>query len=217
MEVYFHEHVRLVKSLHDTKFIEGETIGEYLNRYAENLSLGFEQKKHAVFVDISNYYRPLFGKSKDELFSLDLKKKDYLEISSFVHGYGAYSSVRNLEEKIAIPFEYAVDTLLNGKTKELELILDQNSELVNQSSQFGHQAQLIHYCASNAVEIYRQVVPQNLLEIIQLLISNGADPYAKIPVYGGLYDFFQLFSTSAHPKAAGVDQLIYDTLEWPKP
>jgi hypothetical protein len=80
-----------------------------------------------------------------------------------------------------------------------------NPEITKVSSHYGHKAQLIHYCASNAVEIYRQVVPQNLREMIGLLLEFGADPTVEIPVYGGAFNFMQLFESSAHPREAGVN------------
>jgi hypothetical protein len=55
----------------------------------------------------------------------------------------------------------------------------------------------------------RQVVPENLKDIIELLISNGADPKSKIPVYGGAFDFFQLFESSADPGHSGFNKDVY--------
>ena len=59
----------------------------------------------------------------------------------------------------------------------------------------------------------RQMVPNNLLEIIKFLVKYGSDRYAEVSVYGGMFNFFQLLSTSIHPELAGVHTEIYQWFE----
>lgn len=63
---------------------------------------------------------------------------------------------------------------------------------------------LLHYVASNGVELWRQNVPRNLPAICEMLLLKGANASAKMSVYGGYYDTLSLLLTSAHPKAAGL-------------
>ncbi|NNE01456.1 MAG: ankyrin repeat domain-containing protein, partial [Pirellulaceae bacterium] len=68
---------------------------------------------------------------------------------------------------------------------------------------------LLHYCGSNGVETYRQVVPTNLPQLTQLLIDAGADVNATAEMYGGNCPTLGLLITSAHPAEAGVvDQVV---------
>lgn len=203
--VYIHDNVKMVHEIHNvllTKRDQAISAKDYLEQYARNLSKAFSNQSMAVYTDISNYYKPLMGKSIKEVFSEDLNGKDFKNIAAAVHGFAEYDFVPDCQ--VDMEFESALDYLLEGSYYELERMLIQNPELVKKHSHFGHKAQLIHYGASNAVEIYRQVVPSNLAKMIELLMMYGADPNVKIPVYGGHFDFFELFYTSAHPVAAKV-------------
>jgi hypothetical protein len=62
----------------------------------------------------------------------------------------------------------------------------------------------LHYAAANGVEIYRQVVPLNLAELVALLIDGGADVDAPARAYGADLRPLDLLLTSGHPHEAGV-------------
>lgn len=212
MNTYTHAHVKAVRKLQYSALellFTGTSLGKFLKSYAQNLEAGFQVKNEAVFVDISNYYKPLIGRSKELVFNEKLGDVQFLNIAASVHGFASYDLITNKEEILNATFEKAVEYVVSGNIEKLAEVLQLDSALTNRHSLFGHKAQLIHYCASNAVEIYRQVVPDKLLEIIKLLIKYGADPKVKIPVYGGHFDYFELFSTSAHPIKSGVDKEIY--------
>ncbi|GLR19272.1 NAD(P)H-hydrate epimerase [Portibacter lacus] len=205
-EIYMPDGVTSVIELHRGMLSKGEssvTILEFIKEYADRLKAGFEAKNKAVAIDILNYYKPLMGRTQEEIFKESLEDSDFLIIAANVHGYDSSDKIPT--ELIDIKFEKAVDLLLAGEYYDLKVMLEESPHLVHQHSQFGHKGQLIHYCASNAVEIYRQVVPVNLSDIIALLISYGADPTVKIPVYGGQFDFMALYESSAHPHEAPFD------------
>jgi hypothetical protein len=63
---------------------------------------------------------------------------------------------------------------------------------------------LLHYTATNGVEIRRQVVPANAAEVVAVLLDAGADRSAKLHACGGDFDVRAMFKTSAHPHEAGV-------------
>jgi hypothetical protein len=207
LKTYIHPHVQIVREFQN-EVLSGENkyeaLQEFLICYAQNLKLGFQEREKAVSIDISNYYKPLIGKDEESIFSKELSDVQFLDIAASVHGFENFSVARQKDQDINTEFEHAVDIMLSGNITKLESLLNQNPELTKMHSCFGHDAQLIHYCASNAVEIYRQIVPLNLLDIIKLLIANGADPEAKIPVYEGHFDFMALFETSGHPREAGI-------------
>jgi hypothetical protein len=186
-----------------------ESIGlrAFIKTYANDLERDFSQKKDSVLFEVLNYYRPLMGKPREAVFAADLKQNDFQDISAAVHGFKASDQIPDVT--IDFLFEKAVEMVLTGDYFGLKILLEREPQLIEQSSTFGHRAQLIHYCSSNAVEMYRQVVPENLKDIIELLISNGADPQSKIPVYGGAFDFFQLFESSAHPGDSGFNKDVY--------
>jgi hypothetical protein len=54
------------------------------------------------------------------------------------------------------------------------------------------------------VEIWRQQVPLNLPETVSYLLEEGANPGAKMKVYGGEYTAAELLLSSLHPRNAGI-------------
>lgn len=179
---------------------------EFIRSYAKEMESAYINGSLIIAREVSNYYPPLLGKSDDKIFQERLEANAFHDIAATVHGFKNFSQVR--KEIIDQTFETAVNLLLNGDYNGLKSMLQINPRLAKQSSQFGHKAQLLHYCSSNAVEFYRQVVPKNLAKMIGLLLNHGANVDSKIPVYGGLYTFLELFNTSAHPRDAGIVEEI---------
>jgi hypothetical protein len=94
--------------------------------------------------------------------------------------------------------------MLAGDFKGIKKIITGNNALLNQKSQYGHEATLLHYSASNGVELWRQKVPLNLPEMVEFLVENGANRNARMKVYGGEYTAAELLLSSAHPRQAGI-------------
>ncbi len=186
------------------------TIVVRLRRQAEILWEAFQTHQNVACIEINNYHRDHLGKKPAELFNAKLSFEDILETIAQEYGYESWKKVEQLgNEKQNYKFEKAIDTLLSGDIKALKILISNYPELIHQTSQYPHQATLLHYVSSNGFEIHRQVVPSNLVEITTFLLKAGADPNAKMKVYGGEFEVKSLIATSAHPKAAGiVDDLL---------
>jgi hypothetical protein len=94
--------------------------------------------------------------------------------------------------------------MLRGDVDGLRAQLERDPGLALRASHWPHRATLLHYAAANGVEIYRQVVPHNLPELVALLIDRGADVDASARAYGADLRPLDLLLTSGHPHAAGV-------------
>ena len=212
-EIYFPDSIKNLtsRSEHLVDFAKNNsTLKEYFNWYAEQLIRSRKDDVKSFVLECNNYYKPFLGKPMNEVLDFPFEEKDFFDIACHGHGFQEGISEEILNQVLNFEYETAVQLCINGQTKELSTLLKANPTLATESSAFGHRAQLIHYCSSNAVEIYRQQVPMNLLEVVKELVSAGANPQNKIPVYGGQFDFFDLFHTSAHPKAAKIyDDIVY--------
>ncbi|MFQ5605166.1 MAG: hypothetical protein ACE5HS_18020 [bacterium] len=70
-----------------------------------------------------------------------------------------------------------------GDCQQLRELLKQNERLTKARSSFGHRATLLHYWAANGVEIRRQKIPLNAVEMAKMLIAAGADVNARANCY----------------------------------
>ncbi len=87
--------------------------------------------------------------------------------------------------------------MLSGDLSSLKAQIREKPELLSSGSLYGHSATLLHYAGTNGVESYRQVVPLNLAEIVDFLITSGADQNSKADIYGGSTPR-ELFESSKH-------------------
>jgi ankyrin repeat protein len=85
-------------------------------------------------------------------------------------------------------------------------------ELVHQRSTRVHRSPLLHYVSANGVEDYRQLSPQNAVEVAQLLLDSGAEVDATSEAYGGGSMVLELVSSSQPPRRAGVQIPLIDLL-----
>jgi hypothetical protein len=109
-------------------------------------------------------------------------------------------------------FEHAADAIIAGDLDTLDRLLRADPTLVRARSSREHHATLLHYVAANGVENYRQRTPANILAITTRLLDAGAAIDATADVYGGGATTFALAATSAHPRAAGVQDALVDLL-----
>jgi len=207
--VYVPEDVQQVEQLHSNIYQDGSWVNQSLKQtlelHSQNLFQAYRDKNEASQIEISNHHPNLPGASWEVILNANLEKADIDLVTAKAHGFDSWAAVEELEA--ANPdadFETAVDLIVTGKVEELMRLLGQNTELVKMRSCYGHQATLFHYLGSNAVEIRRQKVPKNILEIAQLLIDSGADPNASCRAYDEQYTTLQLAETSAHPIKAGI-------------
>jgi hypothetical protein len=116
-------------------------------------------------------------------------------------------------------FERAAEAVIDGDAGTLAQMLREDPVLVRARStrvcNFDppvHRATLLHYTAANGIEGYRQRTPPNALEIAKLLLEAGADPNALQGSYGSENTTMAMLVSSSHPRAAGVQVALLDTL-----
>ncbi len=109
-------------------------------------------------------------------------------------------------------FEAAASAIVTGDLTTLERLLREHPTLIRVRSTREHRATLLHYVAANGVENYRQVTPNNIAEIAEVLLAAGADIDAEADVYGGGCTTLGLVATSAPPAIAGVQRDVIDVL-----
>lgn len=109
-------------------------------------------------------------------------------------------------------FEEAADAIVQGDAAHLRRLLRESPELVRARSTREHRATLLHYVSANGVENFRQETPPNIVEIAKILLDAGAEVDAEAEVYGGGATALGLVVTSAHPRAAGVQNQLADLL-----
>lgn len=188
------------------------SVAQHLNLMADRLFVGYQQKDEVAARETNNYHPDWLGKAPELIFQAYLKLEDMRQTIASQYGFLNWQAVEQQDNTYDRPFEQALDALLNGHVSELQKLLSQHPTLVNQRSSYGHQAQLIHYAGNNGVELWRQQVPLNLPELIQVLLDAGTDKMATMPVYGGHYNTLQLFATSAHPHDTPIRDEVMELL-----
>ena len=187
---------------------EYPSIFEHLNVLAKRMWVGVQQGNTAVLSEISNYHQQHLGKPPAILLNSKLKEDDCRQAIANEFGFRRWTEVAHMRYPYEVNFELALNVMLQGRIKTLERLLVKHPGLVNYKSPYGHKATLLHYAASNGVELWRQQVPMNLPEIVAILIQNGANTRAKMKVYGGEYTAAELLPSSAHPIAAGISDTL---------
>lgn len=107
-------------------------------------------------------------------------------------------------------FESAVDAVITGDVAALGRLLRDNPELIRQRSTRVHQSTLLHYVSANGVEDFRQKTPKNAVEVAKFLLKAGAEVDAENNPGRGTT--LRLVATSIHPKQAGVQIALLETL-----
>lgn len=215
--IYICEEVAKVRTLHRPildNFLRYPTLLSQLSAFAEQLEDQFKQGNPAVSVELSNYHPSFLGKEASFILSQPLTTEDFR--LTIAREYG-FSNWQEVEKKRGISlnpiFETAVNALIHGDERELRGLLSAHPELVESHSEYGHKAGLIHYVGSNGVEIWRQVVPNNLVNLTQLLLDRGANPNMPSQIYGGANSALALVESSAHPWDAGIGKALVKTLK----
>jgi len=191
------------------KYNDGISVKEHLSLISEKLWIGIQDKYDPVYAELNNYNKKFIGQTREQLKRVEITKGDCYE--TIANEYG-FTSWRDLDKGADLiynqNFERAIEFILAGNLASLKESVRALPDIVKERSPYGHKATLLHYCASNGIEFWRQVVPSNLAEITQFLINSGADVESKMFVYGGEFDTLSLLNTSAHPYKAGViDQM----------
>ncbi len=180
------------------------TIKDHLADLSARMWEGIQDGNKAVFKEISNYHWAHLGKSTENLIALNLDENDCKKTIANEYGFRRWTEVQHVNRPYNVAFENTVNAILEGDFSTLKNNISKRKELVNTKSLYGHRATLLHYAATNGVEIWRQKVPMNLPDMVRYLIENGANKKAKMKVYGGEYTAAELVPSSAHPYNAGI-------------
>ncbi len=213
-EIYIDPVVAQVNDLHQ-EVLEAKKdiskVSEWLILVANNLYNEHQKGNEACAVQLSNYYPGLIGKSTKEIMNYPLREDEARLTIALEYGF---TNLSNIHADLTFDnnFEQAVDHMLNGEQEPLKELISVYPALLTDRSPFGHQATILHYAASNGVEVWRQKVPKNLPETVRFLIQSGADKMATANIYNGSYTTAELAGTSGHPLAAGILTQLIDAL-----
>lgn len=217
VNVFIAPSVQQVIDLHAPVRVEGFgrlAIHDQLKRRALNLYRAYRQNDAAACVEIINHNPDMVTRPANEIFEAELSEDEINNVIAREYGYSSWNNVEALGDKtLDADFEQAVDTLLSGDDEGLAKQLNKNAELTSMRSDFGHQATLLHYLGSNAVEIHRQIVPLNAPRLAERLIEAGADKTATIRAYGKNLTAHELAATSEHPLRAGIQNDLLEALK----
>lgn len=216
MNIYRSNTVQEIRTYYGSSLIptSEDSVHSYLDRLAHLLHVGLKNHKTSLYTQINNYHSDFLGEPIDKLMQFTFDIEQCRRCIAHEYGFGLWTNVEALPEvALNLEFEDCVNSLLQGDKVKSEALLDHNPALVSARSQFGHEATLLHYLSSNGVELWRQQVPLNLDKIIKLLIKKGANKEALMKVYGGEFTAFELYTTSVHPAAAGLDPKIAQSLK----
>ncbi len=206
-KIFIAESVRLVEAFYGDllyNFDQFESIKDHLEALASRMWEGVQEKHEGILNEISNYHWKYLGKGTQMLAEAGLDHEDCRQAIANEYGFRRWSEILHLTRPYNFNFERAINLMLAGELAELEKLLSSEDKLLNSKSDYGHKATLLHYAVSNGVELWRQRVPMNLPEIVEMLIEKGINTRAKMKVYNGEYSASELLLSSAHPLEAGL-------------
>lgn len=189
------------------------TIYDHILSLSAKMWEGVQSQIPCVKVEINNYHPDYLGEPLDSSRWQEFTQEECRIAIAHQYGYDGWEEV---ETQSKIPYDHmfqdAVDLLLAGDLENLTEMVTNNPRVLDEKSQYGHHASLIHYCGSNGVEMWRQQVPLNLIKIVEFLISNGIDVNAQMSIYGRWHTTVQLAATSIHPQEAGILRALISAL-----
>lgn len=212
MKIYRHPFVQETLELHQTVFLQPDsyrTVKDLIILLADNLYNHLKNRDPKAIKIIETFLPEYHKKVVSEIPNAGLGREDCQMAIAKEYGFSNWeNALSESDQPFDKSFERAIDLLVNGRQTELQSLLEKNPEVLQQHSPFWHSAGLIHYIASNGVEIWRQCVPDNLVDITSMLIDYGANPQMPNNIYGGS-NLINLIETSSHPHKAGIaNQLI---------
>lgn len=208
------ERVRRVHSNIFSQMVRYKNVLVHLSAQATNLYEEHKKGNSDVTAEIHNSFPPLRGarsrKRSEMIMAYDFSLSDAKLTIAREHQFEDWLEVEEKGNKQFNPlFEKMVDAIIGGNLDLLRNGLRSNAGLLSERSPYNHGATLLHYTGSNGVEIRRQIVPPNLLEITEFLLVSGADVNATAWCYERQMTTFRLARSSAHPRSAGIkDELL---------
>ena len=207
-KVYISAEVMGVRRLYEDLFndqFRRLSVREQLQLQAQHMLDAHQSGDRTVATHIRCWHPALVGHSVEEVMACEFTLQDARETIAREFGFSDWADVHKRGTETPDPvFESAVDAMLGGDADALRRLLEARPSLVRERSAYGPRSTLLHYCGSNGVETYRQVVPGNLAQITQLLLDAGANVNASAEMYGGGCTTIALLISSAHPAEAGV-------------
>ena len=173
MEVYKHEVVKELETFYGgllTDIDAYSSIKEHLGALAGRMWEGVQSKNSAILSEISNYHWAHLGKSPAILKEAQLTEDDCKKAIANEYGFRRWTEVQHMDNPYNQKFEQTINAMLSGDFEAVIKNIAERNNLVNTKSYYGHQATLLHYAASNGVELWRQKVPQNLPDLVRYLI-----------------------------------------------
>ena len=183
-------------------------VREQLHQFSKRLFQAYHQGKEVALLEISNWHPDCIGCHTYDTLPRTLDETDIRITISRAYHYATWEEVLKSEDRFDWIFEEAIDFLVGGDFESLEQCLSKYPYLTQARSSYGHRAGLIHYVGSNGVEMWRQKVPDNLIEITKNMIEHGADPNMDSQIYGGGGKVVGLIESSAHPRDAGIQEAL---------
>lgn len=188
-------------------------IKKHLSKIADRMLEGILEQEDNIYKEINNYHPEYLGKSIEELKTINFTIDDCRTTIANEYGFKNWKTVEQSNTQYDLVFENVVNQLINGDFNALKNSINVHPYIISKRSNYGHQATLLHYTASNGVEMWRQKAPKNLPLITEFLIHKGANVRAKMKVYGGYYDTLSLLKSSIHPFNAGIEDQMVTILE----
>ncbi|MGA2147513.1 MAG: ankyrin repeat domain-containing protein [Bryobacteraceae bacterium] len=185
---------------------------EQYKKQAKDLAKAIDAND-AEAVRLVKKYHPRSGQALDSKFALS----DAQLAIARQHGFESWPNFSKHIEALTrenspiSKFELAADAIVTGDAATLQTLLGENPELVRARSTRVHRATLLHYLGANGFEDYRQKSPANAVEIARILLDAGAEVDAVAEAYGKS-TALSLVATSVHPKRAGVQIALMETL-----
>jgi hypothetical protein len=112
-----------------------------------------------------------------------------------------------------------LEAVVAGDAATLDRVLRERPELVCARSNRitphdppVHRATLLHYVAANGVESHRQKTPANAVQVAKILLNAGAEVDALAGMYGGACTTMSMLVSSSHPRQAGLQITLTETL-----
>jgi len=211
--MYINPSVQAIQRLHQHR--QGQyaaTVLKELSGRVDDLMEHQTDQVLAVATYLTNGHPEYAGQATHHIPFGSIPRSDFEKAIARTVGYRDWAGVAQ-ETTLPDPdFERSIDLLIAGDKDGLAAMLTQKPDLIHQSSAYGHRAGLIHYVGANGVELWRQQVPANLPEMLQLLLDHGADPQQEHNIYQGQGNVRTLIETSAHPKDAGLSEELLQVL-----
>ncbi len=154
------------------------------------------------------------GRRSDEAGEHDLTIDDVRAAIAREHGFADWAAVATHRDlPVDASFEATAGAVVSGDLDTLRALLESRPALARARSPFGHHSTLVHYVAANGVEASRQwQSPRNAVQVLRILLRQGADPDAVADAYGGGLTPLCALASSAHPARAGVQGGLVEEL-----